>query len=187
MKKLLLLLICLLGISSALLIVQKDRIPRGEIDNGSFNNKNEIQAIDVSTPIEIDTVTEKLSLYDSKWVKFTISLSFIPTYEAHLNGQCDQLIEIKRKSSEFLNLKDSDGSSYLIIKYNCGVKSCSSLLVKQSNDKNVFESIELGYGVLMDMRQSPNAENVVFRYGVNEGDSFIRDNLVLVDLTKMDK
>ena len=46
--------------------------------------------------------------------------------------------------------------------------------------------MELGYGLLMDIKQSPNSENAVFRYGVNEGSLVLRNNLIPVNLDKME-
>ena len=89
----------------------------------------------------------------------------------------DQIIEIERSISEVLDFKSSDGFTYVVLKYNCGVNLCSSLLIKTSKNKDVITSIELGYGILMDMKQSPNLENAVFRYGINEGNSVLRNNL----------
>jgi len=99
-----------------------------------------------------------------------------------LQEQSDPLIEIERSSFELLPINGSDGSKYGVLTYNCGAKLCSSLLVKLSN---TFTSVELSYGMLLDMKQSPNLENAVFRFGINEGHAVLRNNLILVDLTKM--
>jgi hypothetical protein len=183
MKKLLVTLICCIVISSVFFIVQKGQ----SISNDQENNTSDNSTIEVSTPIEIDKVTDNLKLYDSKGVEFTIPLSSIPIYEEYIKGQSesDQVIEIERTSSQFVNFKNSDGSTHAILKYGCGVNLCSSLLLKISKSKDVIASLELGYGALMDMEQSPNSENAVFRYGVNEGNLVLRNNLIPVSLKKM--
>lgn len=132
--------------------------------------------------IEIDEVAHKLNLHDSQGVAFSIPFSSIPVYEKYLQEQGDASIEIERSSFEFLPINSSDDSKYGLLTYNCGVKTCSSLLVKLSN---MFTSIELGYGMLIDMKQSPNLDHVVFRYGTNEGNIVLRNNLIPVDLEKM--
>lgn len=127
-------------------------------------------------------MAHKLNLRDAQGVAFSIPFNSIPVYEKYLHEQSDISIEIERSSFELLPFNSSDDSKYGLLTYNCGVKSCSSLLVKLSN---TFTSIELGYGMLIDMKQSPNLEHVVFRYGINEGNIVLRNNLIPVDLEKM--
>lgn len=126
-----------------------------------------------------------LHLSDAKGDKFSVPISSVPIYEKYLNDQPDKKLEIDRSSASYLNLKTSDGSFYNILKFNCGNKLCSSLLIKISKDKKIISNIELGYGILIDMKQSPNQENVVFRFGVNEGNVVMRNNIIPINLKTM--
>ncbi|KQL51139.1 hypothetical protein AN964_19230 [Heyndrickxia shackletonii] len=126
-----------------------------------------------------------IQLTDAKGDKFPVTISSVPIYEKYLNDQPDKKLEIDRSSASYLNLKSLDGSFYNILKFNCGNTLCSSLLIKISADKKIISSIELGYGILIDMKQSPNQENVVFHFGVNEGNVVMRNNIIPIDLKDM--
>ncbi|MBS4175386.1 hypothetical protein [Bacillus sp. FJAT-49736] len=126
-----------------------------------------------------------LQLSDAKGGKFSVPIKSVPIYEKYLADQSDKKLEIYRSSASYLNLKSSDVSFYNILEYNCGNKLCSSLLIKISKDKKIISSIELGNGILIDRKQSPNLENVVFRYGVNEGNLVIRNNIIPINLKDM--
>ncbi|MFJ7935922.1 hypothetical protein [Sporosarcina sp. NPDC096371] len=175
-KKTIFLLVGCLVLFFALTFIQKDHI----LDEKSVTNtsiiENEILAI------EVDEETNALSLCDSQGFAFSIPFSSIPIYEDYLQEQSDRKVEIERTSFELLPFNSSDGGKYGVLTYNCGVKLCSSLLVKLSN---TFTSIELGYGMLMDMKQSPTLKSAVFRYGVNEGNVVLRNNMIPVNLEKM--
>ena len=132
--------------------------------------------------IEVNEAAHELNLLDLQGVAFSIPFSSIPVYEKYLYEQSDTLIEIERSSFELLPINSLDDSKYGLLTYNCGVKSCSSLLVKLSN---TFTSIELGYGMLIDMKQSSNLEHAVFRYGINEGNIVLRNSLIPVNLENM--
>lgn len=171
-KKFVLFFICCVCIFFTLFFIQKEDIPQKKSLTIEIKN----------LAIEIDEVAHKLNLRDSQAVVFSIPFSSIPVYEKYLQEQSDVSIEIERSSFEFLPINSTDGSKYGVITYNCGIKLCSSLLVKLST---TFTSIEVGYGMLMDMKQSPNLENVVFRYGVNEDNVVLKNNLIPVNLEKM--
>ncbi|WP_318614544.1 hypothetical protein [Sporosarcina sp. YIM B06819] len=171
-KKYVLFIICCAVIFFNLNLIQKEHI--------SGNNPVTIENKNLS--IEIDVVTHKLNIRGSQGVAFSIPFSSISIYENYLQEQSDPMVEIERSSFELLPINSSDDSKYGLLTYNCGVKLCSSLLVKLSK---TFTSIELGYGMLMDMKQSSNLEHAVFRYGENEGDVVLRNNLIPVNLKEM--
>ena len=172
MKKTVLLLIGCIALFFALTFIQKGHIPDGKLSI----IENEILAVGV------DEEAHTLDLRDSQGFAFSIPFSSISIYENYLQEQSDPLIEIERTSFELLPLNSTDGSKYGVLTYNCGVKLCSSLLVKLSK---TFTSVGLGYGMLLDMKQSPNLEHAVFRYGENEGNVVLRNNLIPVNLEKM--
>ena len=148
----------------------------------SFIQKDDIEGGNSAEFIEADEVANELNFLDEQGMTFSISFSTIPIYEDYLQQQSDPSTEIERTSFDFLTISSSDDSRYGVLTYNCGVKLCSSLLIKMSE---TVTSIELGYGMLMDLKQSPSTENVVFRFGINEDNVIIRNNLILVDLQKM--
>ena len=172
-KKLALLLICCVGIFFILSFIQKGHISGNK--TVTTENKN--------LSIEVDEVVHKLNLLDSQGIAFSIPFSSIPIYRDYLQEQSYTVVEIERSSFELLPLISSDGSKYGVLTYNCGNKLCSSLLVKLSK---TITSIELGNGMLMDMKQSPNLGHAVFRYGENEGNIVIRNRLILINLENME-
>lgn len=94
-------------------------------------------------------------------------------------------MEIQRTLYDFLEFHDSDGSTYILLKYSCGTKLCSTLLIKVLN--NDISSIVLGYGsIFMEAKQSPNSNYAAFLYGQNEGNQVLRNNILAVDLRRME-
>ncbi len=165
-------MICCVGVFFTLTFIQK----------GSISEEKPVTTENNNLAIEVNEVAQKLNLLDSQGVAFSIPFSSIPIYRDYLQEQSDPVVEIERSSFELLPINSPDSSKYGVLTYNCGVKLCSSLLVKLSQ---TFTSIELGYGMLLDMKQSSNLEHAVFRYGVNEGNVVLRNTLVPVNLEKM--
>lgn len=72
-----------------------------------------------------------------------------------------------------------------MLKYNCGNKQCSTLLVKVSGAEVV--SIGLPDGIFGDYKLSPGRNKLLVRYGYNEGGQIVvRNIIVATDLEEME-
>lgn len=104
----------------------------------------------------------------------------VPEYDAYLSSQSDRKAEIERTQHEILN--ESDNSMLIMLKYSCGNKQCATQLVKISGSDIL--SLPLPVAVFQDYKFSPNNENVLLRYAINEGD-VVRNLVVALDVMKM--
>lgn len=111
-----------------------------------------------------------------------LHISDLPLYKAYLDTQDDIATEVERTQYELLPLSKTD--SYLLLKYNCGNKQCSTLLVKVSGAE--VASIGLPDGIFGDYKLSPDRNKLLVRYGYNEGNQVVRHIIVATDLEKME-
>ncbi|QFF97703.1 hypothetical protein PB01_02155 [Psychrobacillus glaciei] len=144
--------------------------------------------IGITNKEEVDSLNkvndEELFLFEQEGKEISIPIKSIPLYEEYLNEQSNRNLEIQRTLYDFLDFHDSDGSTYILLKYSCGTKLYSTLLIKLSNE--ILSSIALGYdSIFMEAKQSPNPNYAVFLYGQNEGNQVLRNNLLAVDLRRM--
>lgn len=117
-------------------------------------------------------------------IKITLPIHSIPIYEQYLYGQSDRNLEIQRTSYDFLNFHHSDESIFILLKYGCGTKLCSTLLIKMTNEQVTSMALSEG-SIFIEVKQSPSGKSAAFLYGQNEGNLVIRNNLIPVDLEKM--
>ncbi|MFF2753166.1 hypothetical protein ACFVR1_05355 [Psychrobacillus sp. NPDC058041] len=143
--------------------------------------------IDLTEKVKSDSLVStndgELFFFEREGKQFTIPIKSIPIFKEYLDEQSNRNAEIHRTSYDFLDFH-SEGSTYILLKYSCGTKLCSTLLIKLSNEN--ISSIALGQGsIFMKAKQSPNSNYAAFLYGQNEGNVVLRNNLVAVDLRKM--
>ncbi|WP_338553826.1 hypothetical protein [Paenibacillus sp. KS-LC4] len=89
--------------------------------------------------------------------------------------------EAARPKLELLDLADQE--RFILLKYNCANKRCSTILVKEHDSK--VESVGLADGIFQDYKLSPEKNKLLLRYGYNEGGQVIRHVLFVVDLVQM--
>lgn len=165
------LLLCIITIASPIIICMLF-LNQKEID---FTNKGEIDSAN----------KDELLFVEQDDMRITIPINSIPKYQQYLDEQSDRNLEIQRTSYDFLDFHRSDGSIFILLKYSCGSKLCSTLLIKYSSEN--ISSIALGYGsIFMEAKQSPNSNYAAFLYGQNEGNQILRNNLIAVDLGRME-
>jgi len=122
-----------------------------------------------------------LTVKDENGKIIDLVIDTIPQYKAYLESQEDIMTEITRTQSEVLHL--STPEHFVLLKYNCGNKQCSTILVKKSDTK--VTSMALAEGIFQDYKISPNKNELLLRYGYNEGGEIVRHILLAVDLSKM--
>ncbi len=180
MKKKIIIFCCCFLAFFAVIFFEKNKIFNG------FIIKNFGQSAEKSNQTKGKKIYNTINLIDPEGNNIPIFISSLPLFEEYLMEQDDQKIEIERTSVTFLDIKSKDGSFYNLFKYDCGNKLCSSLLVKLSKEKKVISSLKSGYGMFIDVKQSLNLENVVFRFAINEGNLVIRNNLVPFNIKNME-
>ena len=122
-----------------------------------------------------------LTLQDAKGESFDVSIDDIPVYQAYLESQDDIMTEIERTQYEVFDT--STDAQLILLKYSCGNKQCSTVLVKVNEAE--ITSIALADGIFQDYKMSPTKEKLVVRYGFNEGGAVVRHILIGIDLLDM--
>ena len=77
----------------------------------------------------------------------------------------------------------STDEQFILLKYSCGNKQCSTVLVKVNEAE--ITSIALAEGIFQDYKMSPAKDKLVVRYGFNEGGAVVRHILIGIDLLDM--
>jgi hypothetical protein len=139
----------------------------------------------VSTETEL-THTELSTLPDIVEIKsegksIKLSLNDIPQYKNYLLNEGDSQAEIAR--TQFTSLDVPSSNMYVMLKYGCGTKDCSTILVKTNGDKS--ESLTMPVGIFQDYKVSSDHKKVLIRYAYDEGSLVKRQILVAVDLEKL--
>jgi len=126
-----------------------------------------------------DTIIVK----DENGRNLDLVINDIPQYKEYLQSQEDSKTEIERTQSEALNLSTQE--HFILLKYNCGNKQCSTILVKESN--STIASLALADGIFQDYQISPENNELLLRYGYSEGGEIVRHILIAVDFLSMEK
>ncbi|MGC5775866.1 hypothetical protein [Paenibacillus pabuli] len=129
---------------------------------------------------ELSTLPDLVEI-KSEGKSIKLSLNDIPQYKNYLLNEADIQSEIAR--TQFTSLDVPSSETYAILKYGCGTKDCSTILVK--TDGNKSESLTMPVGIFQDYKLSPNQERVLIRYAYDEGGLVKRQILVAVDLEKL--
>ncbi|UPK44912.1 hypothetical protein [Paenibacillus pabuli] len=79
-----------------------------------------------------------------------ISLNDIPQYKNYLLNEGDIQAEIAR--TQFTSLDVPSSNVYAMLKYGCGTKDCSTILVQTNGNKS--ESLTMPVGILQDYKVS---------------------------------
>lgn len=127
------------------------------------------------------SLPDLLTITDEDGNRLSLEIDRIPAYKAYLESQDDMKTEIERTQAEVLHLSSQE--QYVMLKYNCGNKQCSTTLVKKR--AATITSLALADGIVQDYRISPNNNKVLFRYAYNEGGEVVRHVLAAVDLLNM--
>lgn len=146
----------------------------------------QIQSIqsDPSAQVEenMDKGSSPLVLEISKPVgsPLSIPINQIPEFAAYLSQETDPASELNRTMYDILNISDQE--QYVLLKYSCGNKQCSTILIKVTDSS--IESLPLATGIFQDFKLSSNRTDILMRYGFNEG-SLTRHIVIPVNLTNM--
>lgn len=128
-----------------------------------------------------ESIPDVLTVKDANGKSLDLAIKDIPVYNNYLKEQEDIKAEIERTQLEVLHLPTQE--HFILLKYNCGNKQCSTILVKKSDSK--ITSIALADGIFQDYKISPENDELLLRYGYNEGGELVRHILIAVDLLKM--
>ncbi|GAA0133988.1 hypothetical protein YSY43_08280 [Paenibacillus sp. YSY-4.3] len=171
MKKLLmLLLILVLGTTALVIIINGLPVPAKTAITSSVEAESSEEAI-----------PDMLTIKDVNGNHLDLVIKDIPIYRDYLESQVDVKAEIERTQLEVLHIP-TDGH-FILLKYNCGNKQCSTILVKKTDSK--IASVVLAKGIFQDYKISPEEKEVLIKYGYNEGGKIVRHILITVDLLKM--
>jgi hypothetical protein len=127
--------------------------------------------------------SDTLIVKDENGRNLDLLINDIPQYKEYLQSQEDSKSEIERTQSEVLHLSTQE--HFIMLKYNCGNKQCSTILVKENN--STITSLALDDGIFQDYQISPEKNELLLRYGYNEGGEIVRHILIAVDLLNMEK
>ncbi|SFF44310.1 hypothetical protein SAMN04487969_13959 [Paenibacillus algorifonticola] len=128
-----------------------------------------------------DSGSEILTVEGENGEKVDLTISDIPLYKEYLDLQDDIGNEVERTQLEVLDLAGQE--RFILLKYNCGNKHCSTILVKERESGVV--SVGLADGIFQDYKLSPNKDLLLARFGYSEGGQVVRHVLLAVDLVQM--
>ncbi|ANY66507.1 hypothetical protein BBD42_08580 [Paenibacillus sp. BIHB 4019] len=138
-----------------------------------------------SVRLEVKKVgPEMLVVEGANGEKVELAIGDIPLYKEYLGLQADVADiekEVERTQVETLDIADQE--RFILLKYNCANKQCSTILVKESNSGLV--SVGLADGIFQDYKLSPEKNRLLLRFGYNEGGQVVRHVLFAVDLVRM--
>jgi|GEM_PF-3107256 len=175
-RKLLLLLLFVVLVTSALITLWFDRLepPAYQVENDNDTNSSGLYNKASSLPNIIEIMNEEASLQ--------LPLNDVPEYRRYLMNEPDFQTEIDRTQLEVLEVPSSE--TYSMLKYGCGNKACYTLLVK--TDDRGTHSLPMPEGILQDYKLSSDYQQVLIRYAYDEGGLVKRQILVAVDLKKLE-
>lgn len=133
------------------------------------------------TVTDVNGTDNVLTIQDETGRVFDVLVNDIPIYKAYLDSQEDIQTEIERTQFEIINT--STEGQIILLKYNCGNKQCSTLLMKIRNLE--ITSLALANGIFQDYKISLEKDKLLLRYGYNEGDAVVRHILIGIDLLEM--
>ncbi|KQO14146.1 hypothetical protein [Paenibacillus sp. Leaf72] len=151
------------------------------------NHKEVPAGTDAADSVRLETEKvgpEVLVVEGANGEKVELAIGDIPLYKEYLGLQAhaaDIEKEVKRTQLEMLDIADQE--RFILLKYNCGNKQCSTILVKESNSGLV--SVGLADGIFQDYKLSPEKNRLLLRFGYNEGGQIVRNVLFAVDLVQM--
>lgn len=167
-KKLLVpILIILIGVLALIFIMINDT------EKTAMSNTNEID--------QSQTIPVLFTVTDQNGKDLDIAIKEIPQFKAYLQSQSDIKTELERTQAEELILSSQE--HFVLLKYGCGNKHCSTILVKESDSK--ITSIALADGIFQEYGLSPDKNQVLLRYGYKEGGEIVRHILIAIDLLTM--
>jgi hypothetical protein len=113
---------------------------------------------------------------------FNLLLDDVPKYKDYLLHEEDVQSEIAR--TQFVTMETPSIKEDLnLLKYNCGNKNCSTILVKSDGREN--RSVNLPTGIFQDYKFSPDHTKVLIRYAYSEGRQIYKQILVAIDLQSL--
>lgn len=150
--------------------------------NSSASEAVETVATETELPhTELSTLPDIVEI-KSEGKSIKLSLNDIPQYKNYLLNEADIQSEISR--TQFTSLDVPSSKTYTMLKYSCGTKGCSTILVKTGGNKN--KSLTMPAGIFQDYNLSPDQGKMLIRYAYNEGGLVRRQILVAVDLKKLE-
>ncbi|MUG43547.1 hypothetical protein [Paenibacillus woosongensis] len=171
MKKLItLFLIIVLGTTALIITIHGLSVPMKTAMTSSVEAESSEEAI-----------PDMLTIKDENGHHLDLVIKDIPVYRAYLESQADIKTEMERTQFEVLHIPTE--GHFILLKYNCGNKQCSTILVKKTDSK--ITSVALATGIFQDYKISPEEKEVLLKYGFNEGGEIVRHILITVDLLKM--
>lgn len=76
----------------------------------------------------------------------------------------------------------SDGTDYILLNYNCGVKLCNYMLVKYNKEE--ISSLKVNFGLYAESKISPTNKLVALKFVQTKGNDVYHD-IILIDLENM--
>ena len=155
------------------LIISSILLSRSQSEEPVLDSSAELSAHSTTKP-DVLTIKDNGTIID-------LPIHSIPQYEAYLASQEDSKFELERTQYERIDTPSQD--HYIMLKYGCGNKQCSTSLLKVSDSG--INSIEIGQGIFQDYKLSPDAANLLLRYAYNEGGKVVRHLIIPINLEKM--
>ncbi|OPG95539.1 hypothetical protein B2I21_26080 [Chryseobacterium mucoviscidosis] len=175
-NKLLLLLLFFVLVTSAVIIIWFDRLEPSAYQTKMGNDVNSR-----GLPNQASSLPNIIEIMNEEAV-LQLSLNDVPEYKHYLMNEQDFQTEIDHTHLEVLKVPSSE--TYSMLKYGCGTKACSTLLVKI--DARGTHSLPMPEGILQDYKLSSDYQQVLIRYAYDEGGLVKRHILVSVDLKKLE-
>ncbi|KOY13055.1 hypothetical protein [Paenibacillus xylanivorans] len=149
--------------------------------NSSASEATETVSTETELPhAELSTLPDIVEI-KSEGKSIKLSLNDIPKYKNYLLNEGDIQTEIAR--TQFTSLDVPSSKMFAMLKYGCGTKDCSTILVKTNGNKS--ESLTMPVGIFQDYKVSSDHKKVLIRYAYDEGSLVKRQILVAVDLEKL--
>lgn len=123
----------------------------------------------------------KIITLEDNGISIDLPIDQISEIRSYLDDASDQEVEIGRMHGNII--KTDETQSLSIIKYSCGTKMCDTVLVRKQGED--ITSLKLPFGIFTKVVFSPNGDRALLVYGVNEGNTLLRNFLAVVDLNNM--
>lgn len=130
----------------------------------------------------VASAPRELELQSEDGASQSIAIHDLPIYEEYLSQQQDPWTEWRRSALVNLDLSIPSTGTFALLKYNCGNKACSTLLISTSVDG--VRTLPMPDGIFQDTRLSPSQELLLLRYAYHEGGLVTRHRIIAVDLKR---
>lgn len=156
-------------------------------DGGLFDLTDDHEETNIQNEYASSTKKEKvpseITFENDSGQSVKVPFSTIPELNNYLADVADIHAELQRIQVEYLDWNQLN-NDYFVLNYGCGNKLCDLVLVQIQN-LQVVKTFYLGNGMFMDSKTFE--QKAMIRIAVNEGNTVIRHQIMLVNINTLEK